>query len=1056
MRRLFLHIFFVMNVVSVFSTNNPWENPLVNAENKLPARATSVSFVDEKSALENSDQNSNILSLNGKWNYQLYNGVEDVPADFFQFNFNDKSWNKITVPASIERQGYGKPIYTNMVYPFDFNPPFIGGKNPNYVSCYKRSFELPQNWNNKRIILHFGGVYSAFKVWLNGDYVGYSEDSCLPSEFDVTSILKSGANSISVQVFRWADGSYLEDQDHWRLSGITREVKLEAMPEMHVQDFAIRTQLDKDYKDATLQIRPEIYFGKNSAAGCKLEAVLYNESNQSVGERVSIDALKIRNARYLQRYAAPFALMSMKLKNPLKWTVETPNLFTLVLVLKDSVGNTIEARSCKVGFRVYDIINGAFCVNGVPVKLYGVNRHDHNQFLGKTVTKEDMMTDIRLMKQFNFNCVRTSHYPNNPYWYELCDRFGIYVMDEANLENHGPNTGKIANNPEWAGAFVSRVSNMVERDKNHPCIFAWSLGNESGYGPNLGAAAGWIKTYDPTRTVHYEGVSGVQGEDPFDFQDYISRMYPTIEEIDTLSNPSTGVKPMFMCEYAHSMGNSTGNLKEYWDLIRSKPRLIGGCIWDWQDQGMAEKTKEGKAYWAYGGDYGDQPNDGNFCLNGLINPDRTPKPAMRECKYFFQPVEFKAIDLIKGVIQIKNRFFFTNLKNYDIQWSISADGAILQNGKLGTLDLLPGEDSIVIIPIKQIRPTANTEYFLRISFHERVNRLWADAGFEVAKEQFKIPLISVVKPARKSGATLVNLSENDTYYQLQTKEVNLQISKESGLLVSYKMNQNEMIKSAFQPNFWRAQTDNDILGWKTNELLGFWKTLNNKQESIQTSIVNSSGDSVVISTTKTFGGGVEIQIKYTFYKNDVLLVDYKVDLGKQTVEPLRIGMQGQVNGDLSQIALFGKGPHENYADRNSSAEVGLYKGKVTDFIWQYIQPQENGNRTDVRWFDLRNEKGTGLLFVGKQSLSVSFSPYTMENLENSTHTYQLLENGATTVNVDLVQTGVGGITSWNIKARPIDKYRLLEKSYKYGFYIIPVKKNVSSVSNSKIVYKEIK
>ena len=642
-----------------------WQTPSINGLGRIPSRATISCFPTEEMAFSGPREDSPwFQSLNGKWKFSFAEKPADVPDDNFQASdFSDSSWDTIDVPASWETRGYGIPLYVNIQYPFKVNPPLIDGSN-NPVGRYRRLIEIPADWDGRQIVLHFGGVSSAYFVWVNGTKVGYAEDARLPSEFDITRFVKPGGNTVAVQCYKWSDGSYLEDQDHWRMSGIHREVFVEARPMVGLENVSLRTlPVGDGFDEWSLQIRPAIrksLSSKTDTSKWKVVAKLFD----SEGERVKCDAMQIPANKVIkekrpQRDTVPFSLLGAKVKNPKLWTSETPNLYRLVVSLVNGQGKVIDTTGVNVGFRAVEINDkGEFLVNGTSVKMIGVNRHDHSPENGKAVSREEMLTDVLLMKQFNINAVRTSHYPNDPYFYDLCDKHGLYVMDEANLETHGL-PGYFSNHPEWAGSFLERATRMVVRDQNHPCIVIWSLGNESGQGPNHAAMSAWMKDADPTRPIHYEGASGLPMDpayrpfndkrytedqryigNPIDppWVDMISRMYPSVRQLKLINDSETGERPIIMCEYAHAMGNSLGNLKEYWDLIRSEPRLIGGYVWDWVDQGLYKKDKEGNTFIAYGGDYGDKPNSSNFCLNGVINTDRTPKPGLYELKFVAQPV----------------------------------------------------------------------------------------------------------------------------------------------------------------------------------------------------------------------------------------------------------------------------------------------------------------------------------------------------------------------------------------------------------------------------------
>ena len=652
--------------------SNDWENETVFEINKLPARATSYSYASVKDALKGDRKASKLVMLNGPWKFNFVKDDEQRPMDFFKEDFNGKDWDYIPVPSNWEVEGYGQPIYTNSFYPFSPDvldtwprvnrprPPYIYRDNP--VGSYYRDFELPADWNEQRIILHFGGVSSAFYCWVNGNQVGYSQGSRLPAEFDISDFVKPGKNRLAVQVFRWCDGSYLEDQDMWRLSGIHREVMLMAEPKVALKDFFVKTILDAEYGDARLEIRPKVSaWGAKNLEEWKLSAVLHDAAGTPVpGVAMETDLNNIWNERHPQRDRVKFALMEAQVRRPMLWSAEKPHLYSLVFSLKDPEGKLVEARSVKVGFRKIEISEkGELLVNGKSIKLKGVNRHDHDHKHGKALTREDMEQDIALLKQFNFNSVRTSHYPNDPYVMDLCDKYGLYVMDEANMETHGTG-GLIPQSPTWPYSIMSRHVRLVERDKNHPSVIFWSLGNECGTGPAFAASAGWIKDYDPTRLLHYEGAQGdhtargykegkqglslVLNPDDAPFVDVISRMYATLEDLDAMSSALHVNRPIIMCEYVHAMGNSIGNYGEYWDMIWERSNLIGGYIWDMIDQGLETKNVFGEKYLAYGGDFKDVPNDGNFCINGVFTSDRKPHPHAWEVKYINQPVVFEAVD----------------------------------------------------------------------------------------------------------------------------------------------------------------------------------------------------------------------------------------------------------------------------------------------------------------------------------------------------------------------------------------------------------------------------
>lgn len=1063
-------------------SEGPWYNHYVNGINRLPARATSYFFDDEAKALDGNREASRMVSLNGTWKFKFVEDVPQAPLDFFNEGYDVTAWDDIKVPSCWEMQGYGYPIYTNTQYPFPYRPPYICRDNP--VGSYVRTFTVPQEWKGGRVILHFGGVYSGHQVWVNGKEVGYSEDSCLPSEFDITDLVKEGDNTLAVRVFKWTDGSYLEDADHWRMSGIHREVLLLYQPQVAICDFGVRTKLDSDYKNAALWVRPVITMDPDAdVRNWDVVGRLYDPSGTKVGDDMKITAAEIYHEKYPQRDNVHYPLLEQKVENPLLWTAETPHLYTLVLSLYDAEGSLVESRSTKVGFREVKISGQQFLVNGVPVKLYGVNRHDHSEYGGKSVTREEMEADIRLMKQFNFNSIRTCHYPNDPYIYDLCDKYGLYVMDEANLETHGVG-GQISNEPTWVSSFMERATRMVIRDRNHPSVVFWSLGNESGVGPNHAAMAGWIEDYDPTRPIHYEGAQGqpehelykphsrkarivftsekqevkATKEEPKslppiarhdksgnptdpEFVDLISRMYPRIELLERMALDPNHDRPIYMCEYAHSMGNSTGAMKDYWDLIRKHDNLLGGHIWDWKDQGLARVDANGVKNWGYGGDYEktSDVNSGNFCINGVVAPDCTPKPAMYVCKYVYQPVEFTAVDLPSYKIALKNRNFHMSTDRYTYSWVVRDEKTVLQKGTFDAPVLAPGESAEIVIPAKKVTFKPGAVYMLEVYAHEGVELPYADAAHVHSSEQFVLSERATPAPVQAKGRT-PEISENIAAYVITAGKVIVTIDKTTGYLAGYQDGGRQMLKTPMTPNFWRAELDNDWRGWKPSHYLRVWKTAPEKlsEPRIATS---AEGSAAVVSVSRTLEGDkAELTLKYMMYPDGRLNVSYDIQIAESVLEPLRIGLQTQIAGELDNLSYFGRGPQENYSDRNDGIFLGLWNTTPADMMYQYVYPQENGNRTDVRWISCADDKGRGLVFLGTQPLSVSAWNTTQAELQDAMHIGEpAVLTDSFVLNVDLVQTGVGGTDSWSQRARPYDNVRLLDKHYSYDFWLSPVK-----------------
>lgn len=1063
---------------------SPSRDQQVNALGRLPARATSYSYATVGEALEGDRTRSRTMPLDGVWRFRFDADAAQSPDGFWREDAALDGWDSIPVPSCWEMHGYGYPIYTNIPYPFPFDPPRIVRDNP--TGCYVRTFTLPEAWRGRRIVLHFGGVYSGYRVWVNGIEVGYAEDSCLPSEFDITDCVREGENRLAVRVLKWTDGSYLEDADHWRMAGIHREVYLAAKPDVAIADFGVRTIFDEAMRDARLQIRPSIDLRAGSSVeGWRLRAQLYTPHGSPAAEALSLPVEEILSEAYPQRDNVYYALMEQMIASPEQWSAEHPALYTLVLSLHDSEGRTAEARSCKVGFRDVKVRGRELLVNGVAVKLCGVNRHDHDPRTGKTVTRASMEEDVRLMKRLNINSVRTSHYPNDPYFYELCDRYGLYVIDEANIESHGSG-GQLANDPAWITPFLERVSRMVVRDRNHPSVIIWSLGNESGCGPAHAAAAGWVRDYDPTRPIHYEGAQGQpmhplyvplrrtsaaqftsaapageapaagpksEGGNPTDpaYVDLISRMYPTVAELERMALDTLLDRPVMMCEYAHSMGNSTGGLNDYWNVIRAHEGLLGGHIWDWVEQGLVKTDASGHSYWAYGGDFepAGEHHDAAFCCNGIVNPDRTLKPAALECKYVFQPVAFAARDLEAGLIEIRNRNFFNSTDRYDFRWELATDRGVVQRGSLDVPTTPAGGVCEALVRFRPFRPEAGAEYLLRVEAREKEATPHAPAGYVAAEEQFVLPLHRAPEARAVRGRAAV--AETDGRIVLTAGATRAEIDRKGGYLVRYTDGGRALICDTLRPNFWRASTDNDWRGWRVGHIAGCWKELPRRLQTRSVHIDEATGTVVVEQATAR--DSVLLTLTYTLDGAGALRIGYDLRIAAPMPEPLRVGMQCRVPRHLDRMAYFGKGPQENYSDRSCGAFLGLYRGSYREFMHPYITPQENGNRCGVRWLALTDRAGRGVQFAGAAPLSTSVWDCTQQALDAARHTSEVeLLPDALTVNIDCTQAGVGGTDTWSLKARPSEQYRLLEKRYAYRFTIIPCRNESEAIRNGRQLF----
>ncbi|MBN2593825.1 MAG: DUF4981 domain-containing protein [Sedimentisphaerales bacterium] len=1013
------------------------ENPQVVGWNKEPGHCTLVPYPDTDSALQCERQVSEFYkSLNGKWKFNWVSKPSDRPVNFYKPSYNVSKWDKIPVPSNWQMHGYGRPIYLNMRYPFPVNPPHIP-HDYNPVGSYRTEFEIPGAWKDRQVFLHFDGIKSASYFWLNGQIVGYSQDSMLPAEFNITKYLKPGVNILAVEVYRWSDGSYLEDQDMWRLSGIYRNVYLFSTPQVHIRDFAVRTDLDDNYTDAILIIRPRIInYTTDDLKGWTVEARLYDADAKPVlSEALSRSASSIIHERYPQRGNVPFGLLQAKFENPRKWSAESPYLYTLVITLKDSDGKTVEIESCRVGFREVEIRDGQLFVNGKSIKLFGVNRHEHDPDHGRAIPVSRMIQDIKLLKTHNINAVRTSHYPDDPTWYDLCDEYGIYLIDEANLETHGVG-GYFSNVPEWNTAFMERAIRMVERDKNHPSVIFWSLGNESGCGPNHASMAAWMHDYDSTRPVHYEGAAA-RPRDPY-YVDMISRMYARIPEIIRLATDPDDNRPMVLCEYAHAMGNSVGNLKEYWDAIRSHKRLIGGFIWDWADQGLRKKAPDGTEFWAYGGDYGDNPNDGNFCCNGVVLPDRRPNPSLYEVKKVYQRVSVTPVELTAGTFNIRNEYDFINLDSMNILWELTEDGKTIQKGTLPKLSLAAGDSRQIDVQFEKPHLKPGAEYFLKISFALADDTSWAAKGHVVAWEQFEIPFDVPRTPSVDTAAmSPLKLQESDASLKITGRDFELTIGKPSGAIESLKFDGKELISEPLIPNFWRAPIDNDN-GNGMPRRLGIWRRAGQDRKVRKVTSEQISPQVVLITAEAALpvGDNWKYISNYTIFGSGDIIVSGCIEPGAElSVDLPRFGMQMAIPSEFSTMSWFGRGPNESYWDRKTGSAIGLYSGPVEENLHPYVRPQETGNKTDVRWVALTNKDGAGLLAVGMPLLYASAWPFTMDDLEKATHINELPRRDTITVNLDYKQMGVGGDDSWGARTHP--EYTLPAKAYSYRFRLRP-------------------
>ncbi|HEX7432787.1 MAG TPA: glycoside hydrolase family 2 TIM barrel-domain containing protein [Anaerolineaceae bacterium] len=1006
-----------------------WENQQVLERGREPAHATLVPYADLETALAGERGASPFFKLlNGHWRFFYVPSPVDIPEGFEEEGFNVDGWDTIPVPSNWQMLGYGRPNYTNVAYPYPVDPPFVPQENP--VGLYYRTFDLPVTWEGRRVFINFDGVDSAFYVWINGQKVGYSQGSHLPSEFDLTSAVRPGKNTLVVQVFQWSDGSYLEDQDMWRMSGIFRDVYLFSTPGVHLCDVRIRTHFEPTFQDAVLDLAVTVKnYTRVPVVANSVVARLYDDQKHLVAEQKVIERLALG--------AGEESLQSVEIpvKAARKWSAEEPNLYALALFFYGNKDVLQEVERFNVGFRQVEAHNGQFFLNGTPIKLKGVNRHDTHPDLGHAVSLESMLEDVISMKRHNINTVRTSHYPNDPRWLDLADRYGLYLIDETDLETHGfgltGDTSRLAKDPAWEPAFIDRASRMVERDKNHPAVIIWSLGNESGYGPNHDAMAAWMRKMDPTRLIHYEGA----GESAV--MDLVSVMYPTVAYLLQQGQRTDDPRPFFMCEYAHAMGNGPGNLKEYWDTIYAYPRLLGGCVWEWVDHSVRQRTPEGEEWFSYGGDFGDKPNDGNFCVDGLNWPDRKPYPGLIEYKQIIAPVWVEAIDLLVGKVTLHNRYAFSSLRHLDGAWTLMQGGELLQQGQLPVLEVAPGASIDLSLPYTLPDPVAGAEYWLNFRFTLAEDTLWAPRGFEIAAAQCPIPLQTPPAPAiliKHMPSLTAETSPNRVI--IRGEDFSLKLDTFHGVIAEWIYQGMSLLNVGPRINLWRAPTDNDKHIAKEWQKAGFDR-LEHRVVKVETHNENPQAMTMEVEAILgSYSLAPVFKVAYftTLYgSGDVVIKTTLTPL--EDLPPLaRVGLQMRLPGSLDRLVWYGRGPHENYIDRKESALVGVYSGTVQEQYVPYVLPQENGNKSDVRWAAVTDARGMGLLAVGMPLLNVSAHHYTTEDLTKALHTTDLKRRNETILNLDEVQCGLG---SNSCGPGPLEKYLIDPKEISFSVRLKP-------------------
>lgn len=1082
------------------STLPYWQDIQTVAVNKELPRSSFMTYPDRKTALSQRFENSQYYSLlNGTWKFYFVDSYKQLPENITDPSVSTANWVDITVPGNWEVQGHGVAIYTNHGYEFKARnpePPLLPEANP--VGVYRRDIEVPDGWDGRDIYLHIAGAKSGLYVYLNGKEVGYSEDSKNPAEFLINDYLQPGKNVLTLKIFRWSTGSYLECQDFWRISGIERDVFLWSQPKTAIQDFRVVSTLDNTYTDGIFRLAVD----------------LKNKTNQTQQLTVGYELLdtkgNVLSSEENTCFVSPFNLYTASFETQCpdvaKWSAEHPNLYKLLMTVKDNTGKILEVVPYNVGFRRIEIkpidriaANGkpytVLLFNGQPIKFKGVNIHEHNPETGHYMTEDLMRRDFEIMKQNNINAVRLSHYTQDRRFYELCDEYGLYVYDEANIESHGMyynlrKGGSLGNNPEWLLPHMDRITNMFERNKNYPSVTIWSLGNEAGNGYNFYQAYLWLKEKDKNlmdRPVNYERALWEWNTDMYVPQ------YPSAEWLENIGREGSD-RPVCPSEYAHAMGNSTGNLWDQWQAIYKYPNLQGGFIWDWVDQGILEVDEKGRPYWTYGGDYGvDQPSDGNFLCNGLVNPDRTPHPGLTEVKYTHQNVWFEPIDLSAGTFKVSNRFYFTSTKDFQMAYSIQENGKTIRSGRF-TLDIAPQSSVEYTVPIGNLKPKTGTDYYINFSVTTTRPDVLIPTGHEIAYEQFKLP-VDGEKKAYKAGGPKLTTMESGDNLNITSSKVNFVFNKKSGIVTSYKIDGTEYFAEGFgiQPNFWRGPTDNDY-GNGAPKRLQVWKE-SSRAFNVTNATINEADGNVSLNVTYQLPAGNQYIVHYKIYPSGVVNVSARFTSTKAqetkvadseatrmatyspgsehrapaVLEVPRIGVRFRLPAIMEQVQYFGRGPVENYWDRNAGTKVGLYKTTAEAMYFPYVRPQENGHHTDTRWVALTAGKGKGLLieadnviefnalrnsiedFDSEEALPharqwTNFSPEEIANrseeeaknvLRRQHHINDIFPRNFVEVCVDHKQTGVAGYNSWG--ARPLPEYSLhADQQYDWSFTLIPV------------------
>ena len=1039
-----------------------WIDPKVNSDNRMPRAADYFSYESLDKADNGKEASSRFMSLEGNWRFNFVRNAYDKPADFFKVGYDDKNWVDFPVPGLFEMEGYGDRIYTNVTYPWNnehpINPPYVGERE-NYVGSYRREFRIPAEWKGQRVYMHVGSATSNLTLWVNGKYVGYSEDSKMAAEFDITDFVQCGnSNLFAMQIMRWCDGSYLEDQDFWRFTGIARQVYLYTRPESQVSDFSVTTDLDAKYQNATLHFEASL----KNADGRKLSLSLKDASGREVAKREMTLAGNTMNTDFL-------------VKNPYKWTAETPYLYTLYITLSGQDGKVIEVIPQKVGFREVEIRDRQLLVNGQPILVKGADRQEMSAKGGYIMTLDEMVQDIRIMKEMNINAIRTSHYPDDPRWYDLCDEYGIFLVAEANVEGHGMMYGSspLARNADYELAHLERNQANVITFRNHPSIIVWSMGNEDGDGQNFVTCYKWIKDYDKTRPVQYEGATG--SPDHCDIYCPMYADYGAMQRHERGNDP----RPMIECEYAHAMGNSEGGFKEYWDIIRANRSVQGGFIWDFADQAVYGKNAEGKTIFQYGGDEGRYPtSDQNFNCNGLIAPDRRWNPHAYEVQYFYQNIWVTPVDMNKGILEVYNENFYKDLDDYSMETFVLVNGEEVQGSRQETR--LPRIDAQKRVKVtasglaKALKNTPQTgaEIMVGVEFRLKEDAQLLKKGFVVAHQEFQFreydfPVVAPETLADvKTAGEDVKMDEAVAYVKLEAAGVVYTFGKNSGWIDYIDVDGKQITQNGSQlkSDFWRAPTDNDY-GASLQRRMQQWRSPQLRRTAFRCRIEDGLGKvSVKYEITDL---NADLELEYVLTRTGEMHVSQKLitrpapapapqentaqrqgqrggqrGQGNGMPDLFKFGMTMQMSKEYDRVEYYGRGPVENYSDRNTSQFLGVYRSSVADQYFPYIRPQENGNKTDVRWWKVLNSDGKGLMFYSDAPLSMSSLNYTTDDLDegmnkHNVHAGDLDPRPFTVVHIDKAQYGLACVNSWG--ATPLEQYKLHYGDYSYNFVIAPVR-----------------